>query len=134
MNFLKSALDLTTRAFQSPSPLNTHGIIIAGGRQSSQPQTTPGSDSSIIIIGGRTSRPAFNDHLTDNAIIIIGGNNPFDSVQAAFDGHTKDLDGQDKLGNFAIQDLMSQYNQTETLASNVAKKTDDTANAIIGKI
>jgi hypothetical protein len=134
MNFLKSALDLTTRAFQSPSPLDTHGIIIVSGRQTSQPHATPGSDASINIVSGRTPRPGFNDHLTDNAIIIIGGNNPFDSVQAAFEDNTKHLESQDKLENFAIQDLMSQYNQTETLASNVAKKTDDTTNAIIGKI
>jgi hypothetical protein len=46
----------------------------------------------------------------------------------------KDLEGADKLGNFEIQDLMSQYNQAEQLASNVLKKKDDTSNAIIGKV
>ena len=41
---------------------------------------------------------------------------------------------EDKLGNFEIQDLMSQYNQAETLAANVMKKRDDTGNSILGKI
>jgi hypothetical protein len=31
-----------------------------------------------------------------------------------------------RLGNFEIQRLMSQYNQAETLSSNVQKKLDDT--------
>ncbi len=46
----------------------------------------------------------------------------------------KELESQDKLGNFEIQQLMSAYNQAETLASSVLKKRDDTANAIISKI
>lgn len=46
----------------------------------------------------------------------------------------KDLESNEKLGNFEIQDLMSRYNQAETLASNVLKKRDDTASSIIGKI
>ena len=51
-----------------------------------------------------------------------------------FSERHKELEAQDKLGNFEIQDLMSRYNQAETLASNVIKKRDDTANTIIGKI
>jgi hypothetical protein len=46
----------------------------------------------------------------------------------------KGLQGQDKLGNFEIQRLMSDFNQAETLASSVLKKRDDAANAVIGKI
>ena len=46
----------------------------------------------------------------------------------------RELESQDKLGNFEIQDLMSQYNQVEQLASNIQKKRDDTATALIGKI
>ncbi|MEM9046509.1 MAG: hypothetical protein AAGC81_17640 [Pseudomonadota bacterium] len=41
---------------------------------------------------------------------------------------------QDKLGNFEIQDLMSRFNQAESTASSVQKKTDDTANSVIGKV
>ena len=46
----------------------------------------------------------------------------------------KDLESQDKLGNFEIQGLMSSYNQAATLASSVLKKKDDAASAVIGKI
>ncbi|MBC7778539.1 MAG: hypothetical protein H7125_00405 [Proteobacteria bacterium] len=45
-----------------------------------------------------------------------------------------ELEAEDKLGNFEIQDLMSQFNEAESLASSVLKKRDDTANAVIGKI
>lgn len=41
---------------------------------------------------------------------------------------------EDKLGNFEIQDLMSQYNQAEQLATNVMKKKDDQENSVIGKV
>jgi hypothetical protein len=44
------------------------------------------------------------------------------------------LEDTDKLGNFEIQDLMSRFNQAETLASSVQKKQDDTSNAVIGKV
>jgi hypothetical protein len=57
-----------------------------------------------------------------------------DMVRKRFEDKGKDLEGADKLGNFEIQDLMSQYNQAEQLASNVLKKKDDTGNAIIGKV
>lgn len=52
----------------------------------------------------------------------------------SLEGKMKDLESQDKLGNFEIQDLMSSYNQAETLASNLLKKRDDTANAVIAKL
>ena len=41
---------------------------------------------------------------------------------------------QDKLGNFQIQRLMSDFNQAQTLASSILKKRDDTGNAVIQKI
>lgn len=44
------------------------------------------------------------------------------------------LNSQDRMGNFEIQRLMSAFNQAETLLSNVLKKTNDTANSVIGKI
>lgn len=54
------------------------------------------------------------------------------AVQAAREAARKPE--ADKLGNFEIQDLMSTFNQAETLASSVQKKDDDRANAVIGKI
>ncbi len=46
----------------------------------------------------------------------------------------KPLESADRLGNFEIQNLMSNYNQAETLASSVQKKKDDTASGILSKI
>jgi hypothetical protein len=41
---------------------------------------------------------------------------------------------EDRMGNFEIQSLMSDYNQAETLSSNVQKKRACTLNQIIQKI
>ncbi len=57
-----------------------------------------------------------------------------DAIKNRFQDAIKDLEAEDKLGNFEIQDLMSTYNQAETLASSVLKKRDDTSNAVIGKV
>ena len=57
-----------------------------------------------------------------------------DSIRGEFEDVLEDLESQDKLGNFEIQDLMSRFNQAETLASSVLKKQDDTKNAVIGKV
>lgn len=57
-----------------------------------------------------------------------------DAIKNRFQDAIKDLEAEDKLGNFEIQDLMSTYNQAETLASSVLKKRDDTANAVVGKV
>jgi hypothetical protein len=51
-----------------------------------------------------------------------------------FEAELKDLESEDKLGNFEIQRLMQIMNQNDTLEANVREKTNDTANAIIGKI
>jgi hypothetical protein len=39
-----------------------------------------------------------------------------------------------QLGNFEIQNLMSAFNQAETLSSSIQKEVDDTRNGVIGKI
>lgn len=46
----------------------------------------------------------------------------------------KDVESQERLDNFAIQDLMSRFNQAETLASSVSKKRDQIASSIFGNI
>jgi hypothetical protein len=51
-----------------------------------------------------------------------------------FEAHLNSLEAKDRLGNFEIQRLMSAYNQAATLASNVMKKQDETASAIIRHI
>ena len=55
-------------------------------------------------------------------------------VLQSLEEKTRDLEAKDRLGNFEIQDLMSQFNQAETLASSVIRKRDDTANAVIAKL
>lgn len=57
-----------------------------------------------------------------------------DAVRNRFQDAIKDLEAQDKLGNFEVQDLMSTFNQAQTLASSVQKKLDDTESAVIGKV
>ena len=57
-----------------------------------------------------------------------------EEIRKRMEGAMKDLEAQDRLGNFEIQDLMSQYNQAETLASSALKKRDDTAGALINKV
>jgi hypothetical protein len=47
---------------------------------------------------------------------------------------TAPVQSQDRLGNFEIQRLMSNYNQAETLSSNVQKKMDDTVSGQQQKI
>jgi hypothetical protein len=56
------------------------------------------------------------------------------AIRKTLESALKDLESQDRLGNFEIQRLMSQYNQAETLASSVQKKLDDTAKGVAGKI
>ena len=49
-----------------------------------------------------------------------------ESVRKEFDGKMKGLEASDRMGNFEIQRLMSAFNQSETLSSNMQKKADDT--------
>lgn len=56
------------------------------------------------------------------------------SVRKSFDGKLKELEAEERLGNFEIQRLMSTYNQMETLSSSVQKKADDTASGQQQKI
>jgi len=55
-------------------------------------------------------------------------------VKAKLGRGLKDLDSQDKTGNFEIQTLMRDMNQAETLASGVMKKRDEMARAILSKM
>lgn len=46
----------------------------------------------------------------------------------------QELGYEDKLGNFEIQDLMSNYNQAETLASSVLRNRDKSSENVINKV
>ncbi len=65
---------------------------------------------------------------------LITEQSEIDRIKDSFNGAVKDLEGKDKLGNFEINDLMSNYNQAETLASSVRQKLDKTQSDVIAKI
>jgi hypothetical protein len=46
----------------------------------------------------------------------------------------KAMEADGKMGNFEIQNLMSEFNQAETLSSQVQKKREETKKAVIGKL
>jgi hypothetical protein len=58
----------------------------------------------------------------------------FWKVNQSLEMTSKNLETQDRMGNFEIQRLMSAFNQAETLASNVQKKADDTVSGQSQKI
>ena len=58
----------------------------------------------------------------------------FRKVKQSLEMTFKNLEAQDRMGNFEIQRLMSAFNQAETLASNVQKKADDTVSGQTQKI
>jgi hypothetical protein len=57
-----------------------------------------------------------------------------ESVRKGFEGKQKDLEAEDKMGAYEIQDLMSQYNQSESLLNSVRGKLDKTTEGGISKI
>ena len=56
------------------------------------------------------------------------------ALKKAFEDANKGIESQGKTDNFAIQNLMSSYNEATTLASSTKKKTDDQSSSVIGKI
>ncbi len=70
----------------------------------------------------------------DKPVAIEATDAAVEAIRGAFDDAMKDLETEDRLGNHEIQRLMQMMNANDTLEANVRKKTDDTANAIIGKI
>ncbi|GEM_PF-5777352 len=77
----------------------------------------------------RTGFVNADQHVTPN-----GGQQSLDDLRKKLEELTKELESEDKLGNFEIQRLMSAYNQAETLASSVQKKASETESSVIGKI
>jgi hypothetical protein len=94
-----------------------------------------------ILVNGVNLTPVFRDtsvkidrglraHFSETRKAL----SQMERARKAFEDAMKDVEAQDKLGNFEIQNLMSAYNQMETLASNVAKKLNDTISCVINKI
>jgi hypothetical protein len=57
-----------------------------------------------------------------------------DRMRKDLEAVQKDLEAQDKMGAYEIQDLMSQYNQSESLLNSVRGKLDKTIEGGISKI
>ena len=92
----------------------------------------PGLSALSSLVGSVTPKGA--PQVQSAKTVQAEWNQVREMITRMFEKRGKDLESQDKLGNFEIQQLMSQYNQAETLSANVQKKTDDTRNAIISKI
>jgi len=95
-------------------------------------KSSPGNLQSAISEALEEAGKAF-EHVVS---AVFGQNQPsqqtnVQSIKNKLDGTDKDLQSQDKLGNFEIQSLMSNFNQAQTTASSVTKKADDTGNSII---
>ena len=99
-----------------------HGIIVIGGSQDRA--------------AASTARDAIERGPTLQGIIIVGGSTPGKTLIGdqqplpTANGPT----AEDRMDNFEIQRLMSDFNQAETLASNTQKKSDDTLSGIAQRI
>src|SRR4051794_36195727 len=82
-----------------------------------------------VVIGQRSVE--VDDDLRNTLKDMRAKVNQLLTYAKGFENKLKDLEAQDKLGNFEIQDLMSTFNQAETLASSILKKRDETASAIV---
>lgn len=99
------------------------------------PQGSNSSSSSSSGLAGQVAELENEvDDLQDFALDSTGDVSALETMSKRFENTTKDLEAQDRLGNFEIQQLMSRMSSSETLASNVQKKINDSAEAIIGKI
>jgi hypothetical protein len=57
-----------------------------------------------------------------------------DALRKKLQQAMKQLESSDRMGNFEIQRLMSEFNQAETLSSQLQKKREDAKNAVVSKI
>jgi Skp family chaperone for outer membrane proteins len=57
-----------------------------------------------------------------------------DALRKKLQETMKNLEAADKLGNFEIQNLMSEFNQAETLRSQALKKIEETKKSVVSKL
>lgn len=133
----RGSITVSGKGGEKPTPPGgENGIIFVGGRPAEKANSL--AERGIIIVGGKPMEKS--NSLAERGIIFVGGmsgnHRPVttESVKEKLSRSLGRMEGDDKLGNFQIQDLMSTYNQNETLASSVMKKRDDTSSNVIGKI
>ena len=75
------------------------------------------------------------DFVASDATRYASGINDFiKALKKRFEDPGKNLEAQDKISNFELQTLLSNYNESATLASSLKKKTDDQNSCVISKI
>lgn len=72
----------------------------------------------------------YNDYLKKQAAAEAAA----DVLRKKVEEAMKAMEANGKMGNFEIQDLMSAFNQAETLSSQVQKKREETKKAVVGKL
>jgi hypothetical protein len=72
----------------------------------------------------------FNEYLRKQA----AAESAADALRKKIEEAMKAMEADGKMGNFEIQKLMSEFNQAETLSSQVHKKREETKKAVIGKL
>jgi hypothetical protein len=118
---------------RASSAVETHNTQPAQSDKESF-KSLPGNLQSSISEALEEAGKAF-EHVVS---AVFGQNRPSQpatgqTIKNALDDKDKDLQSQDKLGNTQIQTLMSNYNEAQTMASSVVKKTDDTTDSLIHK-
>jgi hypothetical protein len=119
-----------------------NGVPVSGAAQPGQTHETVQPSGTLKQQDHETSLKNAIDQavqLFDHVISAVqgaghpSGGNDVQNIKDSFENKDKDLQNQDKLGNFEIQGLMSDYNEANTLASNAVKSMDDAANDVLRK-
>lgn len=90
--------------------------------------------SELVVLHQMTSSLIAGFRNAGKYVPINDGNKDADKLREIFTDMLRELQSQDKMINFEIQNLISRHNQAESLASSVEKKKQDTEAAIIQKI
>jgi hypothetical protein len=75
-----------------------------------------------------------NSFYSDYAKKQAAAESAADALRKKLQQAMKQLESSDKMGNFEIQRLMSEFNQAETLSSQLQKKREETKEAVLRKI
>ena len=127
-----SAVAHSQWALQTTPPLGDPigPVVHPGDEVALNPQPLPPRDMLFGPLSHRFDAVALNPQPLPPREALLGG----PAHGGSFAPFVAAGESQDKLVNFEIQMLMSEYNQAEQLASNVQKKQDDTNNDLIHKI
>jgi len=111
-------------------------FVVAGTAQEpkteviTKPTVIPVANKAVLLKHKSEIKRLYNEYeqLTKKTEVAMA------RLKKQLEAATKDLESQDRMGNFEIQRLMSEFNQAETQSSNVRKKLEDTKNVIVSKL